>query len=284
MPNPRGDKHHYIPKFYLKRWAASDRRICEYSRPFKRVEPRWVHPDGTGYERGLYSIPGMPPDLTNIVEQQFLKPADNLASMALDALLGGVPFPKPAEMRRDWSRFLFSLLMRFPEAQRALKVDLTENVRQQTVAAKDPAAEFQKITESNDLERATAQIFLDLLRTSKVTTTLCGMVWEVIELRDRQKNTFLTSDRPIIKTGRLYGLTEPHLVVPISPLHLFVASNDEHVFGILKGHVRDSLVAECNNEVVRSATKYVWGIDISQLRFVENRLTKTPQAPFSFSG
>jgi uncharacterized protein DUF4238 len=283
MPNPKGDKHHYIPKFYLKRWAAADGRVCEYSRPFTRVEPKWVHPDGTGYERGLYAIPGMPPGLTNIVEQQFLKPADNLASMALDALLRGVPFPKPEEMRRDWSRFLFSLMMRFPEAQRALKEDLTENVRQQTMAAEDPAEEFKKITETNDLNRATAQIFLDLLKTSKVTTTLYGMTWEVIELQDRPRNTFLTSDRPIIKTGRLYGLTEPHLVVPISPLHLFVASNSERVFEILKGRAHDSLVADCNNEVVRSATKYVWGIDNSQLRFVENRLTKTPQAPFSFS-
>jgi hypothetical protein len=135
--------------------------------------------------------------------------------------------------------------------------------------------------ESNDLNLATAQIFLDLLKTSRVTTTLYGMTWEVIALH-RPKTTFLTSDRPIIKTGRLYGLTEPHLVVPISPLHLFVASNSERVFEILKGKVRDSLVADCNNEVVRSATKYVWGTDNSQLRFVENRLTKSPQAPFSF--
>jgi Protein of unknown function (DUF4238) len=172
--------------------------------------------------------------------------------------------------------------MRFPEARRALKEDLTENVRQQIMAAENhPAEEFKKITESNDLDRATAQIFLDLLKTSQVTTTLYGMTWEVIELRDRINNTFLTSDRPIIKTGRLYGLTEPHLVVPISPLHLFIASNSERVFEILKGRMHDSLVADCNNEIVRSATKYVWGIDNSQLRFVENRLTKTLQAPFS---
>jgi hypothetical protein len=281
MPNPKGDKHHYIPKFYLKRWEAADDRVCEYSRPFRPVRPKWVHPDGTGYERGLYAIPGMPPDLTNVVEELFLKPADNLASMALDALIRGVPFAKPAEMRRDWSRFLFSLLMRFPEAQRALKEDLTKCVREQVIAAEDPARELKTIAESNDLDRATAQIFLDLLKTSKVTITLYSMTWEVIKLR-RPKSTFLTSDRPIIKTGRLYGLNEPHLVLPISPLHLFVASNSERVFEILKGRVHDRLVADCNNEVVRSATKYVWGTDNSQLRFVENRLTKAAQTPFSF--
>jgi len=203
--------------------------------------------------------------------------------MALDALLAGAAFQKPAEMRRDWSRFLFSLMMRFPEAQRALKEDLTENVRQQTLAADNPAREFNEIMNSNDLNLATARTFLDLLKTSKFTTALFGMNWEVIALQ-RPKNYFLTSDRPIIKTGRLYGLTEPHLIVPISPIHLFVASNSERVFEILKSKVSDSLVAECNNQVVRCATKYVWGTDDRQLRFVENRLTKAPQAPFSFSG
>jgi hypothetical protein len=281
MPNARGDKHHYIPKFYLKRWAAADGRICEYSRPFKQVEPKRVHPDGTGYERGLYAIPGLPPHLTNIVEQRVLKPADNLASIALDALVGGT-LPKPAEMRRDWSRFMFSLLMRFPEAQQALREDLTEIVRRQTMTAEDPAGEFKKIMESNDLSLATARIFLDLVNTSRVTTTLYDMTWEVIAL-ERPQNTFLTSDRPVIKTGRLYGLTEPHLILPISPHHLFVASNSERVFETLKSRVKASLVADCNNDVVRSATKYIWGTDDSQLRFVENRLTKTPQAPFSFS-
>jgi hypothetical protein len=68
MPHPKGDKHHYIPKFYLKRWAAANGRLTEYSRPFQRVEPRWTHPDGTGYERGLYAINGMSPNETNLVD------------------------------------------------------------------------------------------------------------------------------------------------------------------------------------------------------------------------
>jgi hypothetical protein len=114
MPHPDGDKHQYIPKFYLKRWAAVDGRVTEYSRPFKKVQPRWVHPDGTGYVRGLYAIHGMSSDEVNLVEEKFLKPADNLGSMTLDDLITGDAFRRPAEMRRDWSRFVFSLLLRLP--------------------------------------------------------------------------------------------------------------------------------------------------------------------------
>jgi hypothetical protein len=53
----KGDKHHYIPVFYLKGWGGPGGCVCEYSRPFKVVKPRRVHPDGTGYERGLYTVP-----------------------------------------------------------------------------------------------------------------------------------------------------------------------------------------------------------------------------------
>jgi Protein of unknown function (DUF4238) len=106
------------------------------------------------------------------------------------------------------------------------------------------------------------------------------MAWEVIKLK-HPKNTFLTSDRPVIKTGRLFGLTEPHLAIPISPFHLFIASRSEHVFTEFKQRDHKDLVFQCNNAVVTYAKKYVWGLDNSQLRFVENRLTKTPE-PFSF--
>jgi hypothetical protein len=50
----KGEKHHYIPQFYLNRWAGTDGRLCEYSRPYDIVKPKFVHPSGTGYERGLY--------------------------------------------------------------------------------------------------------------------------------------------------------------------------------------------------------------------------------------
>src|SRR5580692_1218431 len=49
----KGDKHHYIPVFYSKEWAGPDGRLCEYSRPYDVVKPKRVHPDGTGYVRGL---------------------------------------------------------------------------------------------------------------------------------------------------------------------------------------------------------------------------------------
>jgi hypothetical protein len=95
MPS-ENEKHHYLPVFYLKQWAGTDGRLCEFSRPYKSVEPRRTHPDGTGYVRGLYKIEGLPPQTMNVIETKFLKPADGLASDALKALAADKPFAKPA--------------------------------------------------------------------------------------------------------------------------------------------------------------------------------------------
>jgi hypothetical protein len=53
----KDQKHHYIPEFYLKQWAGPDGRLCEFSRPYKRVLPRMTHPGGTGFSRGRFLKP-----------------------------------------------------------------------------------------------------------------------------------------------------------------------------------------------------------------------------------
>ena len=55
------------------------------------VKPKMVHPDGTGYVRGLYAIEGLPEETANVLETLFLKPADGLAAEALQAVVSA-PF------------------------------------------------------------------------------------------------------------------------------------------------------------------------------------------------
>ena len=49
----KGDKHHYVPKFYQKAWVGPEGQLCEFSKPYKDVTPHRRFPDGTGYVRGL---------------------------------------------------------------------------------------------------------------------------------------------------------------------------------------------------------------------------------------
>lgn len=61
-----GQKHHDIPKFYLKQWTGSDHQLCGYSRPYRKVVAQRKHRGGTGFSRGLYTIAGAPPNLAYV--------------------------------------------------------------------------------------------------------------------------------------------------------------------------------------------------------------------------
>ena len=43
-------RHHYIPQFYLRRWAGDDDKVCEFSRPHKNIYRQRVYPIQTGFK------------------------------------------------------------------------------------------------------------------------------------------------------------------------------------------------------------------------------------------
>jgi hypothetical protein len=109
-------KHHYIPVFYLKQWRDSTKRVIEFSRPYKSiVKTRNVDPDGTGYVRGLYRMPGVADEHAEIIEQTFFKRVDDQAAIALQKLLKTDLMGWSLELRKSWTLFLLSLFMRSPK-------------------------------------------------------------------------------------------------------------------------------------------------------------------------
>jgi hypothetical protein len=93
------------------------------------------------------------------------------------------------------------------------------------------------------------------------------------------KYPLLTSDRPVIMTN---GLVRPdaHIVLPISPRHLFIATKNEETFQAISSMPTEQLAKAVNNQVAQQAHKFVYGTDDRQLRFVANRLGKRmPSSP-----
>src|SRR5205823_5228234 len=62
------------------------------------------------------SIPGLPPELEQIVERKFMATTDNYAAMALGILLSGGTMHLTQDVRSGWSRFITSLALRNPES------------------------------------------------------------------------------------------------------------------------------------------------------------------------
>ncbi len=119
-------KHHYIPVFYLRRWTGRDGKLCEFSRPYRLVKPRRVHPDGTAYVHGLNTVHGFPPESAQYVEKEVLQKLDDRAATALGLMIA-VPHQVDAlklDVKAVWAQFLISLAARSPEILAKMQAEL----------------------------------------------------------------------------------------------------------------------------------------------------------------
>ena len=225
-------KHHYIPAFYLRRWAGGDGKVTEFTKPRHDIVARRIMPDRTGYQERLYELKGFEPSLAQQVEEKFFKPLDTWASNALTMLeRHGHQAPWDSHSRSAWTRFLLSLLLRCPEDIEAFRewwhedfsrTDADAEARYQAArGAEDPEtfAEFLAGQPLGIKERHQFQVFYSLVDHDSVGGKINEMDWRVLQSPPAAP-AFLTSDRPIIRTN---GLDQEgdHIALPIGPRLLF---------------------------------------------------------------
>jgi hypothetical protein len=119
-------KHHFIPAFYLRQWHGPDDKLIEYTIKHRKLIPKLVSADATGFQRDLYEFPELPPPLSQFLEKEFFNYADRTASTALTMLLDGLPKHLwSSEMLSAWARFLVGVDTRhcdtIPELRDAAK-------------------------------------------------------------------------------------------------------------------------------------------------------------------
>lgn len=276
-----GPRHHYIPCFYLRRWAT-DGFIREFSRRDGMVRSRAASPKSTGYQRGLNTIPGLPPELNDQIEKRFFKVADQTAADALDILESGLNTFSPRE-RSGWSRFLMSLMLRTPEDLAELKRRFSELVRS---AGEDEERHYASIRDDGDastfaewlqsvpsdvIERRALDVFTYCIDSPLVGQRLNNMLWTV---RRFYQPTYelLTSDRPIVRSHQL-DKTDSHIAIAVGPRQLFVAANDMSFIRHVQSAPEGLLIKQMNLLTVSRAVKFVYGTDGRQLRFIQNRMS-----------
>jgi hypothetical protein len=279
---------HYIPAFYLRRWVdKEDGKLCVYSRPYDCVKAYRKPPEATGYEKDLYAIHGAGDEIANHLERRFLLRADNNAAEALDMLETGRVALMDGRQQSAWSRFLMRLLHGTPEAVSRFKSKVAEHV----AAAEDELrANYPSLRGPNDpeqyedsgpdeghLARTTVWTLQTLMDSKHLGEHLNRMAWVVAPLQSSY--SLLTSDRPLVMTNGISGPGK-HLGMPIGPRLLFIAADDLAEGQQLARQDHNELTKLMNDSVVRQARKFVWGLDDSQLRFVEKRLGEMrPSSP-----
>ncbi|MBU1306948.1 MAG: DUF4238 domain-containing protein [Alphaproteobacteria bacterium] len=283
-PNPP-KKHHYIPAFYLSRWAnGADGRLCQYSKPFDRVVANRRHPESTGFVERLYELEGVDEELAQQVESKFFSPVDSAAADAL-ALMEAEGNRAQWDIRRRsaWSRFLHAMLVRAPEDiqefkagwSRLMLADLNGEWQARYEEIKKPTdpptyqAYMRAIPEANH-NRSAMRALAGIIDSENAGLKMNQMIWAVIDT-PADEYPLLTSDRPIIRTNGMM-VENGHLVIPIGPRKMFVAAKDQAALAVIRGMKPRQLVRESNRQVCDYAVKYVYGVDDSQIDFVRKHL------------
>ncbi|MCX5580280.1 DUF4238 domain-containing protein [Kaistia terrae] len=284
------NKHHFLPVFYLKRWAGSDQRVCQFSKPHRdNVVPKRQHPDATGYIKRLYAIEGLPEEEAVAFERTFLSPVDSRAAEALEIMRDQhAASTFTAKQREAWAGFLASLMSRMPEDIRKVKehvkgdwlagVPELQEKYTEAKAAGDPESVLEYIRSSDDLlfEKGAFTVLRRIMDHKTAARAMVSFHWSVLKV-EHARLSLLTSDRPLIYTHHMMGW-DSCILLPIGPYEIFLAVKERGYADHIKNRSQTELVRNINQAVVENADHYIYGVDDQQLRFIQNRMG-TNKAP-----
>lgn len=227
--NPTGPKDHYVPEFYLKRWARGGNlysaKIISHT-----GELHWTShaPKGTGYERGLYGE----------VEEKFFKPLDYDASKLLVSLHEyDCARNRKLEIGKNdheiWARFLLAQIIRIP-------MYVHEVCKKCCDAGLDPDQAREQIPEIIGNERALKDIRSMEWVFAKVDTNL----------------ELITCDNPIIFKPRNLQSEDCVLIFPLGPKHFFLATHNQNIARLEKSPRK--MVSYINQEIIKNANERIY--------------------------
>jgi hypothetical protein len=276
--------HHYLPVFYLSRWAGEDGRVCRFQRLHGGlVKAKRILPKGTAYEPGLYAVRGLPLYQAQAMEKDFMAKLDSGAAEALLLLESGLPDQEWTRGPRSaWSRFVLTQMLRTPEDIAQLKSSVQEEwskavPRLQEVYAERrsddmPATVDEYLRQQGDgeIDAFALQIARTLMDHPKVGQMINNMHWHVIEVPEPVE-PLLTSDRPVWTT---ITLTEPEafISIPIGPRRLFLAAPDVSTLRRLRAAPIEPMVSARNRFAIQHAVKYAYGVDDRALPIAQEHL------------
>lgn len=282
--NP-ADDHHYIPRFYTKKWATN-RLLTIYQLTEAGVYAREGAPKSTGYLSKLYSMENVPPEDAADIEKEFFAPADNLAERAMHALLKGNTL-HDERYRVAWTQYVMGLLIRCPEDLKLIRENWMNYLIQvpphwelaynETRRHDDPLTLAEKIKQVTPAakEKSMFRAYLSLFNHANVINFVKNMRWFVKDVSTANW-TLLTSDRPVSRTN---GLDVPygHLALAISPTKLFCAARDQETARWLRQAPPNVIVRNYNHQVTAGAVRFVYSINRDQTSFVNRWIGTDPQ-------
>jgi len=277
-------KHHYLPEFFVQRWADTNGDVTEYRRPHKELAQKKRHPAGTGYMFELYADQTKDDPLERqALELVFMQKVDASAAEALAHLEAEGTKPKDTELQSAWSRFLMSLMHRSPERVKYL----VEKVREyedgtlnpelrrkydQLRGPDDPLTFDEWLKAKGSLTpELTVRLIRMLIDSENIGPVLNSMRWTVH--RADGAFGFLTGDLPIMISDGL-GHNKAFVMLPIGPTNLFIAAHDAAVINSFTTQSANALQRGINDACVRQSRHVIIAHRDNQTAFIDRRFLR----------
>jgi hypothetical protein len=260
--------HHYLPRFYLKRWAV-DGKVYRYDRKGYQGAFRadWKAVKSVAYERDLYRLR----DINDLADSQYLEMAffqridDNAAAafQKLDQRLHGSQADRVA-----LAQFMVSLLHRSPSRL----ADIRQELAERTDGAPYEHMEGDEFKLSVE---ATANRLLATLVENADASSIVGK-FGIHKIDVSSSNArLLTSDRPITLSAHLIS-PDAFMILPIGPNSLLVLTHLPAIANAFSSQNPTVLVKGINQAVVEQSVDVVIACDASATKMVD-RLLHRPQ-------
>lgn len=224
-----GNRDHYVPRFYLRRWANGE-FLWTANWITHKKELYWKNRStkAIGCKAGLYKG----------VEKWFFKPLDTKTAnfMKLFKEYGGAP-PKKQELSEEdanlWAKYILAQYIRIPEnVEFICKKYLEKGVEEDT--AKDQLP--------------------NIISNSKAIQDLRNMLWMFSVVSTN--NELITSDNPLIFKPNNLSKKNCVLILPMGPQSFFLATHHSNYERLEKNQRK--MVSYINQEILKGAKKWLF--------------------------
>ena len=230
-------RHHYLPEFYQRRWASGDQRVERYERKNGVIVRRRVFPSEAGFQKSLYRHPR--PEMDELdaqaLEWAIFKKIDDAGARALDALLSHRSALRENAVRRDWSVFLRSMLVRTPYQMKGALASLERIWRDVDVSEKyeairkpgmpETATAFLEMLNPDTARESAFQLFANTMGADRTVSYIMNLPWRILDCSPAD-HRLLLSDHPVVLVP--LATDGGHVAMPLNPTKfLVVAANNQ---------------------------------------------------------
>lgn len=252
-------------------WEKQNNRISQWGRTphDNAVVCRQVASAATAYSPGLYAPEHVDDSKKQIIEQEVFGTIDNAAKLVMDKIIHNDINSLTLDERKKWIRYLIAAQLRTPHVVERIKTQ-TEKHHKKKLSALRPEFESDEksVAEENPLEwiqknhparlaNSHWQIIFKMLEHEKTIEYIYRLHWLVKDV-SMSSRSLLLGDVPYQEVRPLY---EPGTLIslPLSPTHIFLASDTEETIKHFIEMSPRELVKRSNISALTTAKRFVYG-------------------------